>query len=100
MKDISLKLSITAQIEKEGDIYVSFCPDLDIASQGATEEEAEKNLIEAITGFIQTCFEMGTLHQVLTECGFKDECSPKKKSLLDISIPFPLPGNEAQLCPA
>lgn len=79
-------------------IYVSFCPDFDIASQGRTEEEAEKNLIEAIIDFITTCLEMGTLHQVLTDCGFKKDTSPsEKENILNISIPFPY-GQEAQPC--
>jgi hypothetical protein len=30
----------TAIIEKEGDLHVALCPDLDMASQGATVEEA------------------------------------------------------------
>jgi predicted RNase H-like HicB family nuclease len=33
----------TAIIEREGDGYVSFCPQLDIASQGYTVEEARNN---------------------------------------------------------
>ena len=35
---------LTAIIEKEGDGYVALCPDVDIASQGDTIEEAKKNL--------------------------------------------------------
>ena len=45
---------MTAIIEREGDGYVSLCPELDIASQGATVEEARKNLIEAIELFFET----------------------------------------------
>ena len=36
----------TAIIEREGDGYVSLCPQLDIASQGYSVEEARNNLIE------------------------------------------------------
>ncbi|ACK68240.1 protein of unknown function UPF0150 [Rippkaea orientalis PCC 8801] len=39
----------TSIIEKEGEGYVSFCPKLDIASQGETIEEAKDNLKEAIS---------------------------------------------------
>ena len=45
---------LTAIIEREGDLYVSLCPELDIASQGATIEEARTNLIEALTLFFET----------------------------------------------
>jgi predicted RNase H-like HicB family nuclease len=38
----------TAMIEREGEGYVSLCPQLDIASQGNTVEEARNNLIEVL----------------------------------------------------
>ena len=44
----------TAIIEKEGDLYVSLCPELDIASQGASVEEAKANLTEALELFFET----------------------------------------------
>ena len=43
----------TAIIEREGDGYVSLCPELDIASQGNTVEEARKNLTEALELFFE-----------------------------------------------
>ena len=30
--------SYTAILEKEGDLYVALCPELDVASQGATSK--------------------------------------------------------------
>ncbi len=45
---------LTAIIEREGDGYVSLCPELDIASQGDTVEEARLNLIEALELFFET----------------------------------------------
>ena len=45
---------LTAIIEREGDGYVSLCPELDIASQGRTVEEARANLQEAIELFFET----------------------------------------------
>jgi len=45
---------LTAIIEREGAGYVSLCPELDIASQGATVEEARANLREAIELFFET----------------------------------------------
>jgi predicted RNase H-like HicB family nuclease len=46
-------LQFTAIIEREGDGYVSLCPELDIASQGDTIEQARDNLKEAIELFLQ-----------------------------------------------
>lgn len=43
----------TAIIEREEDMYVAICPELDIASQGDTVEEARDNLVEAIELFLE-----------------------------------------------
>ena len=48
-----MKYKLTAIIEKEGDGYVSLCPELDIASQGDTVEESRKNLEEALILFFK-----------------------------------------------
>ena len=42
---------LTAIIEREGDGYVSLCPEIDIASQGSSIEQARANLVEALTLF-------------------------------------------------
>lgn len=44
---------LTAVIEREGDGYVATCPQVDIASQGATVEEAKANLVEALELFFE-----------------------------------------------
>jgi predicted RNase H-like HicB family nuclease len=46
--------SYTAIVEKEGDGYVALCPELDVASQGATVEEATVNLKEAVELFLES----------------------------------------------
>ena len=43
----------TAMIEKDGDLYAALCPELDVASQRATVEEATSNLREAIELFLE-----------------------------------------------
>ncbi len=47
----------TALIEREGNQYVALCPELDIASQGDTVEQARKNLHEALELFFETASE-------------------------------------------
>lgn len=46
-------MRLTAIIEAEGDGYVSLCPELDVASQGDTIEQARKNLQEALELFFE-----------------------------------------------
>jgi predicted RNase H-like HicB family nuclease len=43
----------TAIIEREDDAYVALCPELDVASQGLTVEEARRNLKEAVELFFE-----------------------------------------------
>ena len=45
---------LTAIIERENNDYVALCPQLDIASQGATVSEARANLKEALELFFET----------------------------------------------
>ena len=45
---------LTAIIEREGDGYVALCPELDIASQGDTIEQARENLREALELFFES----------------------------------------------
>ncbi|MCE5311826.1 MAG: type II toxin-antitoxin system HicB family antitoxin [Nitrospiraceae bacterium] len=49
-----MQKQLTAIIEREGNGYVSLCPELDIASQGDSVEEARNNLKEAIELFFET----------------------------------------------
>ena len=51
---MSLRRQLTAIIEREGDAYVSLCPELDIASQGDSIEEARSNLVEALELFFES----------------------------------------------
>jgi predicted RNase H-like HicB family nuclease len=47
-------MKLTAIIEREGHGYVSLCPELDVASQGDTVEQARDNLREALELFFET----------------------------------------------
>lgn len=44
---------LTAIIEREEDGYVALCPELDVASQGGSIEEARDNLREAVELFLE-----------------------------------------------
>lgn len=45
--------SFTAIIEREDDGFVALCPELDIASEGDTIEDAQDNLREALELFFE-----------------------------------------------
>ena len=44
----------TALIEREGNGFVALCPELDIASEGRTLDEARNNLAEALELFFES----------------------------------------------
>jgi len=46
-------MHLSAVVRKEGKLYVSWSPDLDIASQGKTIEEALSNLKEAVELYLE-----------------------------------------------
>ncbi len=46
--------SLTALVQREGDGWVALCPELDVASQGDSAEEARANLQEAVELFLET----------------------------------------------
>jgi len=45
--------SLTAVIKKENEGYFALCPEIDVASQGDTIEEAKENLKEAVGLFFE-----------------------------------------------
>ncbi len=73
-------VQLDTQIWKEGDMYVAYIPQLQLASCGYTIEEAEKNIKDATEGFFEVTDEKGTTKEVLEEAGFlfDDEWKPPK----------------------
>jgi predicted RNase H-like HicB family nuclease len=57
-------MKLSAIIEKEGTGYVSLCPELDIASQGDTIEDARDNLQEALGLFFETASAQEIQHRL------------------------------------
>ena len=62
-----MKRQLTAIIERQGDGYVSLCPELDIASQGTTIQEARENLCEALELFFETASPAEIQHRLREE---------------------------------
>ena len=67
-----MKIKLTEEIWKEGNMYVSYCPELDIPSCGESIEQAKKNLKEVILINLEEAQKMGTFHRLLQEAGFDE----------------------------
>ena len=66
-----MKIRLTEEIWKEGNMYVSYCPELDIASCGEDVHQAKKNLLETITINIEETKKLGTFEQFIEDCGLE-----------------------------
>jgi predicted RNase H-like HicB family nuclease len=98
LQDIHMELKLPIIIEKKERWFVSSCPLLDVYSQGETYEKAQENIIEALTAFFEGCLEMGTLEQVLKECGIRPAASlPTRNGLTNednyVNVPIHLIAN-------
>jgi predicted RNase H-like HicB family nuclease len=92
---LKFELKVPVEVHKGSTAFIARCPIFDVSSQGKTPVEAKKNLVEALFLFVTTCFEMGTLNEVMKECGFKPyraatgKLSLKKdQELLSVPLPF------------
>jgi predicted RNase H-like HicB family nuclease len=65
--------SFTAHIFREGAMYVAYVPALDVSSCGATDEEARRNIRDAVRGFLAASADLGTLDEILQEAGYERE---------------------------
>jgi predicted RNase H-like HicB family nuclease len=73
-----MKFRLTEEIWKEGNMFVSYCPELDISSCGESVKQAKENLVETILINIEETKKMGTFNQFLEDCGFVEVGTPIK----------------------
>ncbi len=71
---MSTKRRLTAIIEREGEWFVALCPELDVASQGKTVEEAHAMLTEAVELFLECASEAEVREHLHGE-----DCSPERR---------------------
>ena len=93
MASLTITIKAPVDIYQDGSVFVAKCARFDVITQGNTFEEAHENLIEALTLFIETCFEMGTLEEVLREAGFKpasttEDVPDNCPNHIELSFPF------------
>ncbi len=67
-----MKIRLTEEIWKEGNMYVSYCPELDVASCGEDVEQAKKNLVGSIIINIEETKTLGTPAPFLEDSGLEE----------------------------
>jgi len=65
-----IPISYDVFVFKEGNVYVAYCPELDISSGGLTIGSAKAMLKEAVRLFIEEAENMGTLEDILEESNY------------------------------
>ena len=77
---------VTGVADREGNQFVSLCPELDVASCGETAEEALDMLEDALEVYIEALIEVDTLSRVFKERGVEllDDFHEAEKVLVSI----------------
>jgi predicted RNase H-like HicB family nuclease len=96
---VQAQFQLFGMMKREHGWYIAHCPPLDITTQGRTEDEAKKNLIEASELFVVSCFERGTFEQALRELGWHvvagravpHDGEPQRMPAGGFSFPVPVP---------
>lgn len=100
---VKFEMSVPAHIHEKDGIFVASCPALDVVSQGDDKEQALANLTEALQLFVETCYEMGTLGDVLREQGLQPgeaEEDIDDEDWIRVPVPLSLIATNAQACAA
>lgn len=62
--------NLNVAIFKEGRTYIAFAPGLDLAAQGKTMEDVQKNFEEVLDIYLEEILDKGTLEKDLLRCGW------------------------------
>ncbi|HEY91433.1 MAG TPA: type II toxin-antitoxin system HicB family antitoxin [Dehalococcoidia bacterium] len=91
-KNIEAKIPVL--VFREGSQFIVYSPALDISTCGDTEGKARTRFTEAVRIFLHEVTRMGTLAEVLEECGWskipgkQEWCPPAYKTTEEaVSIP-------------
>ena len=76
---VHIDCSVPVIFLKEDKKFVAYTPVLDLSTCGDTFEDARRMFAEAVTVFLKELVRMGTLEEVLTECGWQKVSRPKRQ---------------------
>ena len=95
VKDIDVKIPVL--FFEEGNKVIAYSPAFDLSSCGDTEEKARSRFAEAVAIFLDEITRMGTLNEILEECGWrkvpkKQEWYPPVYKATEEAISIPIRG--------
>ena len=110
--EVTFYVNLPYRVRKEGKWHYSSCPALDVHSQGPSNKKAEENLFQALQLFLFSCYERGTLAQILRDSGFvpltpaRHGSAPRRRTgkfnakTMRVPLPFVVDRPREELCPA
>lgn len=72
------KVTLTVTFYREANKFIAYSPALDLSTCGDTQEQAKKRFEEIIQIFLEETGKMGTIEDVLLECGWKKVGRPQR----------------------
>jgi len=72
------KVALTVAFYREANKFIAYSSALDISTCGDTQEQAKKRFEEMLQIFLEETDKMGTIEDVLLECGWKKVGHPQK----------------------
>ena len=95
--ELAVKYRGYVKVSDVSGLYVSWCPMLDIKSQGTSMEQAKASLDDSVRLFVVHCFRRGILEEVLKKLGLKEipEDAPEPEEHISVRpIPVAVPKPE------
>jgi predicted RNase H-like HicB family nuclease len=104
---VQMNINLPFRVTRDNGWFLASCDVLDVHTQGKSFDSAKRNLVEALTLFLVSCYERGTLDAVLKECGFKAlrKIPPKKRTAppaeyINVPLPFVISQAKQSACHA
>jgi len=72
-----ISVGVIVLILKEDNLFVAYCPALELSSYGKTKKEAKENFNDALNIFIEETQKKGTLEKVLLSLGWTLKQKPQ-----------------------
>ncbi len=82
-----IKIKLQVQIFKEGDYYIAFSPDLQIATHANSFEQAKLRFEERLQIFLERAEETGTLEKRLRKLGWTTSKRKKPMPPAEVKVP-------------
>lgn len=70
MGSVEVRFRLETRSRQDGDVWVSWCPALDLYTQAETKDSSHEAIKEAVLGWVESCLERKVLAAALEEVGF------------------------------